>query len=254
MPAATEVTGDGVAQHTVLVLEQHLLPAGLPIFPQVRLAARHLVAAGAAGGGGFDAFALAGGTVALMAGHAPGHGPEAVAAMSELRTVLRQALHGGADLPEALNRMGEFAASSPAGRGATATLVLLDPATGSLHYASAGHPMPLVCVLPGAGAGGTVSLLPPTDDQPLGLGAGQPTVATTELAPGAVLLLGGDGTGSGPDGNGRLGAERFAAAAGAVLAGCLSGDRDPAERDHHDPAERDHWDPGERICAGVAAG
>jgi anti-sigma regulatory factor (Ser/Thr protein kinase) len=220
----------------VLILQRHLLPAGLPIFPQVRLAGRHLIATGYPGEGCFDAFALTGGTVALMAGRAPGHGPQAVAAMAELRSVLRQALHGGADLPEALNRMDDFAAASPATRGTTATLALLDPATGSLRYASAGHPAPLVCELAEARESRTISLLPSTDDKPFGLGTGQPAVATAELAPGSVLLLGGDGGG----------AERFAAAVGAVLAGSQPGTSQPAN--DGEPVA----DVADLLCAAVA--
>jgi anti-sigma regulatory factor (Ser/Thr protein kinase) len=228
MPAGAAPASPDGAQEAVLVLQRHLLPSGLPIFPQVRLAGRHLVASRAPGGGCFDAFALPGGTIALMAGHAPGHGPQAVAAMAELSTVLRQALRGGADLPEALNRMDEFAASSPTVRGAAASLALLDPATGSVHYASAGYPLPLVCGLAETATGGTVSLLLPTGGKPLGLGAGQPAVAVTELAPGAMLLLGGDGADGGQDGHGRPGAERFAAAASAVLAGGGLSDGEPS--------------------------
>jgi anti-sigma regulatory factor (Ser/Thr protein kinase) len=207
---------DADGQGVVLILQQHLLPAGLPIFPQVRLAARHLVAAQAPGDGCFDAFALAGGTIALMVGRAPGHGPQAVAALSELRSVLRRALHDGAGLADTLNRMDEFAASVPASQGTRVCAALLDPATGVLRYAAAGHPVPLVCTPAGADSGGTVTLLPPSDGKPLGFGTGQPTVATAELAPGAVLLLGGDGAVGDP---GRDRTERFAAAAGAALAG-----------------------------------
>jgi anti-sigma regulatory factor (Ser/Thr protein kinase) len=267
-PAATApaepATGDGRdgaavdagGQRVVLILQQHLLPAGLPIFPQVRLAARQLVAAGTPGGGCFDAFALAGGMVALMVGRAPGHGPQAVAALSELRTVFRRALHDGAGLADALNRMDEFAAAVPASRGTTACVALLDPATGSVRYAGAGHSMPLVCAPADVASGGTVSLLPPTDGKPLGFGAGQPAVATAELAPGAVLLLGGDATAGGPGHDGG-GAERFAAAAGAALAGSALDDpaRDgstDAEPGDAEQADEGPADAAERLCGEVA--
>jgi anti-sigma regulatory factor (Ser/Thr protein kinase) len=212
------VLADGGPQDVVLILQRHLLPAGLPIFPQVRLAGRHLVAAREPGGGGFDAFALAGGTIALMVARVPGHGPEAVAAMSELRSVLRQALHGGAGLDEALKRADLFAARSPATRGATACIALLAPATGSLRYASAGHAMPLICAAAESSGAGTISILPPTDDKPLGLGAEQPAIATAEVGPDTVLLL---GCGAGGK-NGQTGTERFVAAAGAVLGAGLA--------------------------------
>jgi anti-sigma regulatory factor (Ser/Thr protein kinase) len=271
---------DADAQRVVLILQQHLLPTGLPIFPQIRLAGRHLAAPRVPGGGCFDVFALAGGTIALMAGHAPGHGPQAVAALAELRTVFRRALDGGAGLADALTRMDEFAAATRASRGTTACVALLDPANGSVRYTSAGHPMPLICAPADAAAGGNVTLLPAADDKPLGFGTGQPTVATAELARGAVLLLGGDGAGGGPGDDGRSGAERFAAAAGAALAGWIvdgqgrdghgqpssgrdgagpagsggtdtaPGTRKPADADL---ADGDLADVGDRLCAAVAA-
>jgi anti-sigma regulatory factor (Ser/Thr protein kinase) len=205
-------------QDVVLTLQRHLLPTGLPILPRVRLVGRHLVGARAPGGGCFDAFALAGGMVALMVGHAPGDGPQAVAAMAELRTVLRQALRDGSGLSGALTQMDAFAVRSPAIAGATVCLALLDPATGSLRYASAGRPAPLLCTAwdePAGGGARAVSFLPDSGGGPLGRAADR-DIAGAVLAPGALLLLCGDGADDEPGGD--VAAERFAAAVAAALA------------------------------------
>ncbi len=177
-------------QDVVLTLQRHLLPAGVPVFPQVRLAARHLVARQNPGGGCFDVFALAGGTIALMVGSAVSDGPGAVAAMSELRTVLREALLGGAVPGEALSQMDEFAARTPGASGAAVGLALLDPATWSLRYTSAGQPPPLVW-----DPAGRAEELPAADGGPLGTGQNHRVIADAIVPPGAVLVMCSDGRG-----------------------------------------------------------
>src|SRR6266536_455474 len=120
----------------------YLRHAGLPVLPQVRLAARYRTAPEGvpAGGDWLDAIPLPRGDVVLAAGRI-GRGPGAISVTSRLRAVLQDALLGGAAPAEQL----------AVARGATACLGVLDPATGELRYASAGHPMPMVCGPAGAG-------------------------------------------------------------------------------------------------------
>jgi anti-sigma regulatory factor (Ser/Thr protein kinase) len=202
--------GSAGARDVVLTLQRHLLPAGVPVFPTAQLAAWHLTGAGRPGDGCFDVFTLPSGTIALMTGHAAGDGPAAVAAMSQLRTVLRETLLAGAGLDEALPRMDAAAGLAPGASGATVGIGLLDPATGDLHYASAGQPPPLVCT-----PAGTASALVPGGGGPLGMADGRPPPVQAVLPHGSVLVLGSGGDG-GPPGHDT--GERLSGAVTAALA------------------------------------
>jgi anti-sigma regulatory factor (Ser/Thr protein kinase) len=203
--------GQAGARDVVLTLQRHLLPAGVPVFPTAQLAAWHLTGAERPGDGCFDVFTLPSGTIALMTGHAAGDGPAAVAAMSQLRTVLRETLLAGGGLDEALPRMDAAAGLAPGAAGASVAVGLLDPVTGSLHYASAGQPAPLVCV-----PAGRATALMPGGGGPLGMADGRPPPAQAVVPPGSVLVLGSGGNGAPP---GRDTGERLAGAVTAALAG-----------------------------------
>ncbi len=222
------------AEHGVLALQRHLLPAGLPVLPRIRLAARYLAAPdeARAGGGWFDVVTLPGGATALAVGDVAGHGPGAVAAMWQLRTALQRALLCGADPLQALARLHAFAAQFPAMRGATACLGVLDPASGDLRYATAGHPMPIVCE-----PGGSASFLPAGTGGPLGVGSYQAALASAVLPPGAVLLLYADGLAGRPGQGLRRDREPLADAASAAFATAAAGAAAVA---------------ADRICASVA--
>ena len=139
------------AQDVVLTLQRSLLPAGLPVLPGVRTAAHYLVAAAeqAAGGDWFEAFPV-GGQVVAVVGDVVGHGAEASAVMGQLRAVLVEFLLDGDDLATALVRLDRFASRVPGARGATVCLAVIDPADGTVRYACAGHPPPLVVAVDGS--------------------------------------------------------------------------------------------------------
>jgi anti-sigma regulatory factor (Ser/Thr protein kinase) len=216
------------AEHGVLALQRYLLPAGLPVLPQIRLAARYLAAPDEqrAGGGWFDVVTLPGGATALAVGNIAGYGPGAVSATWQLRTALQRALLHGAGPLQALARLHAFAAQFPAMRGATACLGVLDPASGDLRYVSAGHPMPIICV-----PGGSASFLPARTGGPLGIGRYQAALASAVLPPGAVLLLHADGLPSRAAQGLRHGRERMVDAAASVFAStAASAAADAADR------------------------
>ena len=179
----------------VAELQEALLPTALPVLPQARIAARYLVAGHeqAAGGDWFDAIPLAGGSVALIVGDVVGHGVAASAAMGQLRAVLAELLAAEKDPGHALERADAFAARMPALRAATLVLVVLDPADGSLRYATCGHPPPLVI-----GTDGTAGYLAGTGAGPLGTGSA-PRLAAGRLASGELVLLYSDGLVERPD-------------------------------------------------------
>jgi serine phosphatase RsbU (regulator of sigma subunit)/anti-sigma regulatory factor (Ser/Thr protein kinase)/anti-anti-sigma regulatory factor len=181
------------ARGIVTTLQQALLPAGLPVLPGVRLAARYLVAGQdqAAGGDWFDAIPRSDGTVALVVGDVVGQGVAASAAMGQLRAVLTERLTAQPDLAVVLDQVDTFAARNRALRAATLCLVLLNPGTGQLQYATCGHPAPLAI-----GADGSIRYLPHSGMSPLGSRAGSRAglaPVSEQLALGETILLYSDG-------------------------------------------------------------
>lgn len=177
------------ARHVVTELQQALLPTMLPVLPQTRLAARYLVAdhEQAAGGDWFDAIVLNDGIVALVVGDVVGHGVTASAAMGQLRAVLNDRLVANSDLAGALAETDAFAARTPGLHASTLALAALDPAVGTLRYATCGHPPPLVIA-----ENGRTRFLPATGSGPLGTGS-VPTLSMAQLEPGDLVLLYSDG-------------------------------------------------------------
>jgi len=177
------------AQDVVLTLQRSLLPAGLPVLPGVRTAAHYLVAAAeqAAGGDWFEAVPV-GGQVVAVVGDVVGHGAEASAVMGQLRAVLVEFLLDGDDLATALVRLDRFASRVPGARGATVCLAVIDPADGTVRYACAGHPPPLVVAVDGS-----TRYLPAPGGGPLSLAGPAPRVGAAALAPNELLLMFSDG-------------------------------------------------------------
>jgi serine phosphatase RsbU (regulator of sigma subunit)/anti-sigma regulatory factor (Ser/Thr protein kinase)/ABC-type transporter Mla MlaB component len=177
------------ARNVVTELQHALLPTMLPVLPQTRLAARYLVAdhEQAAGGDWFDAIVLGGGIVALVVGDVVGHGVTASAAMGQLRAVLNDRLVANPDLADALAETDAFAARTPGLHASTLALVALDPAAGTLRYATCGHPPPLVIA-----EHGRTRFLPATGSGPLGTGS-VPVLSVAQLEAGELVLLYSDG-------------------------------------------------------------
>jgi PAS domain S-box-containing protein len=177
------------AREVVAELQRALLPTALPVLPQVRIAARYLVAGHeqTAGGDWFDAIPLGGGSVALVVGDVVGHGLEASAAMGQMRAVLAELLAAEPDLARVLERADAYAARTPALRATTLTMAVFDPADGTLRYTTCGHPPPLV-----VGTDGTVRFLAGTGTGPLGTGS-SPHLTVGAFSPGELMLLYSDG-------------------------------------------------------------
>lgn len=128
------------------VLQRSLLPGVLAAAPGTRIAARYLPAAPGidAGGDWYEAVALPGGRLGVAVGDAVGRGATAAAVMGQLRSALRALALEGHPPEVVLARLSAFAESVPGGPVATAAYAVLDPHTGALDYACAGHPPPLV--------------------------------------------------------------------------------------------------------------
>src|SRR5438105_7220582 len=132
-------------EHEVAVLLQRsLLPGRLPDVLGVSVAARYLPARDEVGGDWYDLIELPRGLLGLAIGDVVGHGVKAAALMGQLRTTLRSYAvegHGPGETLELADRfvqsMGEYAM-------ATAAYGIVDPETGRLRIATAGHPPPIL--------------------------------------------------------------------------------------------------------------
>ena len=126
-------------------LQLGLLGGDPPAIEGARLAWAYL--AGTAtlevGGDWYDVFDLPGGRHALVVGDVVGHGLDAAKAMGQLRGAVRAlAPLGGPS--QLLENLDMFVESLPEARMATVAYVDLDPSTGRIGYAAAGHPPPLL--------------------------------------------------------------------------------------------------------------
>ena len=132
------------------LLERVLLPRVPERMGDLAVSVAYRPAAGPAAGGDFyDVFELSGGRVGLFVGDVSGHGREALESTSSLRPALRGHLEAGLSPRAALASAGRAAGIDPSGRFTTAMVAVHDPASGTLTYAQAGHPPP-VLVGPGA--------------------------------------------------------------------------------------------------------
>ena len=171
-----------------IVMQQALLAASVPVVPGADITADYLVATEdtAAGGDWFDAIAL-GDRLVLIIGDVVGHGVEAAAVMSQLRTALRMQIIAGHTITEALQAVNRFREHVPGSNSATLCVGSLDHTTGEFQYCTAGHPPPLVVT-----SDANARYLEPSGAGPLGNHTGFP-VRTELLDVGDAVLLYSDG-------------------------------------------------------------
>jgi serine phosphatase RsbU (regulator of sigma subunit)/integral membrane sensor domain MASE1 len=177
-------------RHIAIRLQQALLPGELD-HPGLEIAARYEAGSDSllVGGDWYDLFTLPDGRIGITVGDVVGHGLEASAAMGRMRTAVAVlALH--TDSPgDLLKRLDEYARGREGAGFATATYAVLDPDSGRLAYASAGHPPMLVC-----SPTGSTRWLDRGRSQPLHGGPVTPRAeAVTQLEPGSTLLAFSDG-------------------------------------------------------------
>ncbi|HTD38416.1 MAG TPA: SpoIIE family protein phosphatase [Candidatus Limnocylindrales bacterium] len=131
---------------TADALQRAMLPAQLPLLPDIRFSASYSAASESqrVGGDFYDAFALPDGRVAVAIGDVTGHGLEAAVVMGEIRQALRAASFESADPAAILDRASRLLIASGRTVFVTAIFGVLDPVTGRFAYATAGHPPPLL--------------------------------------------------------------------------------------------------------------
>jgi two-component system, chemotaxis family, sensor kinase Cph1 len=124
----------------VTALQRTLLLEELPKVAGFDLAARYLPSAqDVVGGDWYDLVPLPGGRISIVLGDVAGHGLAAAAITAQLRHALRAHLLRASGPGVALDGLNQVIAALLPGEMATAVVVELDPATGEVAVASAGH-------------------------------------------------------------------------------------------------------------------
>ncbi len=173
-------------------LQRSLLPDRLPEIPGVALAGRYVPATTGleVGGDWYDVLQLPNGHVGVGIGDVAGHGLRAASTMGQLRMALRAYALEEESPARVVIRLHQLVQKLPISEMATLVYLVFDPDAGSVTYANAGHPPPLV--IP---ADGDPSYLEDGRAPPLGAAPAPDlyTESVFQLANRSTLLLFTDG-------------------------------------------------------------
>jgi serine phosphatase RsbU (regulator of sigma subunit) len=157
-----------------------------------------------AGGDFYDVISLAGGKTAILIGDVSGHGRAALGRTALSRYTLRAYVEAGLEPREALQIAGSVLTGKLEGDFVTALVAIHDAGAGTLTYATAGHPPPIVI-----SSLGFEPVLVGTAP-PLGVGAGTGQRQTTlPFPPGSVACFYTDGLSEARTADGQLGTARL---------------------------------------------
>ncbi|WSQ07126.1 serine/threonine-protein phosphatase [Streptomyces sp. NBC_01231] len=179
-----------------IALQRGMLPADMPAAPRYHLAVRYAPAYHGlnVGGDWYDAFTMPDGRIGLSIGDVQGHNIEAAAFMGQVRVGLRALASVTSEPGELLARTNDLLLSLGTELFATCTFIRLDPSTGVLESARAGH---IPCVW--ATADGGSGIVDGDGGPPLGVQAGTTYPVTRhQLTTGGVFVLLTDGVVEGP--------------------------------------------------------
>jgi serine phosphatase RsbU (regulator of sigma subunit)/anti-sigma regulatory factor (Ser/Thr protein kinase) len=128
------------------IMQRTLLPDALPEIPGIRFSAKYLPAGSGVkiGGDWYDVFQLASGRIAFVIGDVVGRGVRAASVMAEIRTALRAYMVQGHELTAVVSMLNELLVSMGRDRGATLSILELDPSAEELKAVTAGHLPPLL--------------------------------------------------------------------------------------------------------------
>ncbi|WP_086839155.1 SpoIIE family protein phosphatase, partial [Amycolatopsis kentuckyensis] len=141
------------------------------------------------GGDWYDVVPLAGDRIGIVVGDCVGRGLAAAAVMGQLRSACRALLLEASSPAHTLSALDHFAGRLPGALCTTVFCGVLDPATGTLTYSSAGHP-PATLVH----RDGTAEFLDEGGSLPLAVRTAAPRPEATAVVPiGSLLMLYTDG-------------------------------------------------------------
>ncbi len=171
-------------------LQRGMLPHRLSAPAGVQLAARYLPGAKglSVGGDWYDAIPVPGGRTALVVGDVMGKGAQAAAIMGRIRHTIRAIAAVDPHPAVVLRRLDNLADDLVPEGLVTLVYVLLDPATGRVDLARAGHLPPLVCH-----PDGTTEFIEAGWSRAVGLPPAERTWATLYLPAGSTIVLFTDG-------------------------------------------------------------
>jgi serine phosphatase RsbU (regulator of sigma subunit)/anti-sigma regulatory factor (Ser/Thr protein kinase) len=169
------------------LIQQQFLPRELPQLPDWQVAA-HYGPARAVGGDFYDFIALPDGRIGIVVGDVTDKGVPAALVMARTQSVLRGEAPRLVSPAQVLQRTNEILLPEmPARMFVTCLYLVLEPETGRVVYANAGHNLPYVRT-----AGGVIELK--ASGMPLGLLAGMDYPEhEAVIAPGESVLLYSDG-------------------------------------------------------------
>jgi hypothetical protein len=228
------------------LIQQRFLPEGLPQVPGWRVDTAYRPAR-AVGGDFYDLIELPDGQVGVVVGDVSDKGVPAALVMASIHSILRAEaprLVAPAKVLERANQL--LVAETPVSMFVTCVYAVLDPASGRLRWANAGHDLPLLHTESG------ITPLHATG-MPLGMLPGSSyEEKSTEVPPGGVLLFNSDGI-TEAHGPGR---EMFGSARLATLAAGRRG-ADPSAAGRTPPVHRAGLGAGRRHhpgCSGACRG
>ncbi|MGY6023418.1 PP2C family protein-serine/threonine phosphatase [Streptomyces spinosirectus] len=179
-----------------LALQRGMLPRDMPKAQGFHLAVRYVPACHGlnVGGDWYDAFAMPDGRIGLSIGDVQGHNIEAAAFMGQVRVGLRALASVTSEPGELLSRTNDLLLNLGTDLFATCTFIRLDPSTGVLESARAGH-IPHIW----ATADGQSGIAEDEGGPPLGIQDGTHYPVTRyRLTTGGVFVMLTDGVVEGP--------------------------------------------------------
>jgi serine phosphatase RsbU (regulator of sigma subunit) len=178
-------------EHELLGELHHRLLSPVPPLSGLESAARYLPADASAwvGGDWYEGLVLDGGArLAVVVGDVVGHGLSAAADMALVRGLITALLLEGVAVADVFERVMKVLGRRGETIMASAAVVVINTASSTLSYATAGHPPPLLI-----GAGGEVTLLDSANGTWLGAGPTRQLQATEPFPVGSTLVMYTDG-------------------------------------------------------------
>jgi sigma-B regulation protein RsbU (phosphoserine phosphatase) len=128
----------------ITALQRSLVPSTLPEVEGMEIAGRYIPGHGVVGGDWYDVFTLPSGALGLVIGDVAGSGLAAGVIMGRIRSALRAYALQSQDPSEVLARLDRKMQHFESGALATVLYAIVDPGTGRVRIASAGHLPPLL--------------------------------------------------------------------------------------------------------------